>query len=76
VHNISSIIGSNKPKWVLGILSLHEDSEYYLEDSRHSVKISFSELNYADPEVFFTENCILMCQGVYHNETFYLTHVK
>ena len=76
VYNISSILGANQAKWVLGILTLHEDSEYYLEDYRHTVKISFTELEYADPEVFFTENSILMCCGIYHNETFFITHMK
>ena len=67
VYNISSIIGSTQNKWVLGILHQREDGEYYLEDARHSVKLSFSELEYADPEVFFTESSILMCCGIYHN---------
>eukprot|EP00347_Sterkiella_histriomuscorum_P020272 403338437 len=76
VCNISSIMGSNQAKWVLGILTMHEDSEYYLEDQHQTVKVSFSELEFADPEVFFTENSILMCCGIYHNETYFLTQIR
>jgi hypothetical protein len=47
--------------WVLGLLTQREDANYYLEDSTLSVRVSFSELKYADPDSYFTENCVLMC---------------
>ena len=61
VYNISSIIGSNKAKWIVGMINQREDGEYYLEDARHSVRLSFSELVYADPEVFFTDGSTILC---------------
>lgn len=33
----------------------------YLEDSTFAVRLDFSELEYADPDSFFTENCIVLC---------------
>jgi hypothetical protein len=65
VYNVHSVQGSTTPKWVLGLISQREDAKYYLEDSTLSVKISFSELKYADPDVYFTENCIVLCQGLF-----------
>jgi hypothetical protein len=39
----------NQRIWVLGYLTEKEDSNYYIEDQTFSVKISFTELEYADP---------------------------
>ena len=75
VHHVHSVVGSTTHKWVLGLLSQREDAHYYLEDSTLTVKVSFTELEYADPDALFTENCILLCCGLYHNETFYLTKI-
>jgi hypothetical protein len=33
IHNVHSIIGANKIIWILGILTLKEDGNYYIEDS-------------------------------------------
>jgi hypothetical protein len=50
---------------VLGILTQKEDTNYFIEDSTYSIKISFTELEYADPNAFFTENCVILCEGYY-----------
>jgi hypothetical protein len=41
VNKIHSIIGSQKTKWVLGIIGMREDGQYYLEDDTYSIKIGF-----------------------------------
>ena len=38
--------------------------------------MSFTELEHVDNDAFFTENMILMCCGIYHNDTFYLTNIR
>jgi len=65
INNIHSIIGSQTRKWVYGVLTQKEDTHMYLEDSTFAVKLDFSELEYADPDSFFTENCIVLCQGYF-----------
>jgi hypothetical protein len=76
IYNVNSIIGSTHSKWVVGIILQKEDANYYLEDATLSVRISLAELEYCDPDSFFTENSIILCCGIYHNETFYLTHIQ
>lgn len=70
IHNVHSIIGSTREKWILGLLVQREDANYYLEDGTLSVRVSFTDLTWADPEAFFTENCILLCSGIYKNNMF------
>jgi hypothetical protein len=33
-------------------------------------------LEYADPDAFFTENCIIMCQGFYQENAFVITRIE
>lgn len=61
VNNVHSVIGCLTPKWVLGFITQREDAHYYLEDATKAVKISFSQLKDVDPDMFFTENCIILC---------------
>lgn len=75
VHNVHSVLGSTQRKWVLGLLEQREDGHYYLEDNTISVKISFAQLEYVEPDAFFTETCILLCEGKYDNGMFYLLKV-
>lgn len=67
IHNINSAVGKLEKIWVFGILTRREDTNYYLEDNTFSIKLSFQELEYADPDAFFTENSILLIQGYYDN---------
>lgn len=46
MNSVNSILGSSQQKWVLGILHQKEDGNYYLEDSKLSVRVSFAELEY------------------------------
>ena len=75
VHHIHGVIGDENRKWVLGLLTQKEDSNYYLEDITHTVKISFAELEYVESDAFFTEMCVLLIQGKYLNGIFYLLRV-
>lgn len=75
VFNVHSVLGSNSRKWVLGIITQKEDSHYYLEDSTYTVKVSFAELEYVEPDAFFTEMCVIMAEGKYANGMFYLLRV-
>lgn len=70
VYNVHSVIGSTRPKWILGILSQKEDANYYLEDSTLVVRVSFTDLNYVDPNFFFTECSIILCSGLHINDIF------
>jgi len=76
VYNISSIVGQSKPRWILGIINQKEDGEYYIEDARQQVRLSFTELVFVDPEVFVTECSVVLAYGIYHNEVFSPTHLK
>ena len=40
-----------------------------------AVKITFSDLQYVDPDCYFTENCIVLCKGLYENELFKITQL-
>jgi len=48
VNHVHAVLGSAARKWVLGIVTQKEDSNYYLEDSTFTVKISFAELEYVE----------------------------
>ena len=61
---------------MFGILTQKEDTHYYLEDSTSTVKIVFTDLEYADPDAFFTENCVLLCQGYHSNGVFKVTRIE
>lgn len=76
VYNIHSILGREKAIWVYGILTQKEDTHYYLEDSTQSIKVNFSECVYADPEAFFTENCVLLVKGTYSSGEFMVLTVQ
>jgi DNA polymerase epsilon subunit 2 len=65
VFNIHSVLGREKAIWVFGILTQKEDTHYYIEDNTYSIKVNFAGCEYADPEAFFTENCVLMFKGYY-----------
>ncbi len=60
VYSLHSIVGKSRQLWVFGILTQKEDTHYYLEDSTSTVKVVFTDLEYADPDAFFTENCVLL----------------
>lgn len=34
------------------------------------------QLEYADPDAFFTETCILLCQGYYQESAFVVTRIE
>ena len=63
VHSLHSCRGNPRSIWVYGLLTQREDGFYYLEDASASVRLNFGECEYADPESFFSEGCILMCLG-------------
>lgn len=59
------------------MISQKEDSYYYLEDNTFAIRISFTELEYADPDAFFTENCIVLCEGYYQpNQIMFVTRME
>jgi len=76
VYNVHSTLGSNERKIVLGILCQKEDGYFYFEDSTYTVKVSFAELEWVEPDAFFTEMCVIMAEGKYENDMFYLLRVK
>lgn len=65
-------MGSSARKWVIGIITQKEDGMYYLEDTTICVKVSFGEIEYVEPDAFFTENSVLLVEGKYQNGMFYL----
>ena len=76
VYNLHSILGKKNRLTVLGILTTKEDTHYYLEDQTSCIKISFSELEFADPDAYFTENCILLCEVFHSIDTFMVTRIE
>ena len=76
VYSVNSVLGSNQQRWVLGILHQKEDGNYYLEDDKLSVKVSFAELEYVQKDCFFTEGSLILACGLYHGDCFYLTQMK
>ena len=60
VYNVHAVLGSADRKWVLGLISQKEDGHFYLEDGTYTVKVSFAELEWVEPDAFFTEMCIIM----------------
>lgn len=75
VYNVNSVIGSHSSKWVLGILTQKEDANYYLEDGDMTVRVAFQDLEWVDPDSFFTESCVVLCCGTYRDDMFKLTHI-
>lgn len=71
VYNVHAIVGQTDKIYILGILTQREDTHYYIEDSTFSIRIAFTDLQYADPDCFFTENQVLMCKGSFKGEMFY-----
>jgi hypothetical protein len=65
MNHCHSIVGSTSRIWVYGVIVQKEDTFFYLEDSTFVIKLSFTELEYVDPDAFFTENCIVLVQGYY-----------
>ena len=76
VHNVHAVVGQQEQIYILGILTQREDTNYYLEDSTYSIRIAFSDLQYAEPECFFTENQVLLCKGSYKAEMFYPVSIE
>jgi len=76
VHHLHSIIGQQTKKWYFGVISQKQDTNYYLEDNSFCVRLSFAELEYADPDAFFTENCIVMVQGYHSSEQMTVTRIE
>ena len=76
INNVHSLIGSSLIKWVLAIITQKEDGQYYLEDSTYTVKMSFTDIKYVQPDAFFTENCIVLANGVFKNGIFYLHRIE
>lgn len=72
VHNVHSVLGSETRKWIIGILTQKEDGMYYIEDTTLCVKVSFSDIEYVEPDAFFTENSVILVEGKYMNGMFYL----
>ena len=68
VYSLHSIVGKKHRMLVLGFLTQKEDTHYYLEDSTCSIKVTFDKLEYVDPDAFFTESCVLLCQGYHQHE--------
>ena len=75
VYNVHSCLGLLQKLWVLGIISQKEDGNYYLEDNTYSVRVSFAELEFVEPDAYFTEMCVVMAQGKYENGMLYLLRV-
>jgi hypothetical protein len=38
--------------------------------------MSFTEIKYVQPDAFFTENCIVLANGVFKNGIFYLLRIE
>ena len=76
VHNVHAIVGQTEPIYVLGILTQREDTHYYLEDATFSIRLAFTDLQYADPDSFVTENMVLLCKGRYRGDMFYVVSVE
>ena len=47
------------------MLCMREDGHYYLEDSTLTVKVSFNQLEFVEPDAFFTETSVILAQGKY-----------
>ena len=63
--------------WVFGYFTQKEDTFWYLEDETYSIRVIIGDLlEYADPDSFFTENCIFMCQGFYQTDAFVITRIE
>ena len=62
--------------WVFGILTQKEDTFYYIEDASLCIKLSFTELDYADPDAYFTENMIIMAHGYHSAGTFFVNRIE
>ena len=76
IYKINAIMGHPNKIYVLGLLTQKEDTYYYLEDATYSIRVTFSDLQYADPEFFFTENQVLLCNGYYRGEMFHAVSVE
>ena len=68
-------MGSNERKWILGVISQKEDGHYYIEDNTYCIRVSFSELEYVESDAYFTEMCVIMAEGKFFNDMFYLLRV-
>ena len=76
VYQLNSILGKRGRLSVIGILAQREDNHYYLEDQTCSVRLNFTEMEFADPDAFFTENCVVLCEGFHANEAFMVTSMQ
>ena len=75
VYNVHSCLGSAERKWLLGLILQKEDGDYYLEDNTFCVKLSFAQLEYVEPDAFFTEMSVVLAEGKYENGMFHLLTV-
>lgn len=76
IHYVHSVLGSTQRKWVLGIIAVREDSAYYLEDTTHSVRVSFNDLENVDTDCFFTESQVVLAEGAFDDGIFKLYSLK
>lgn len=65
---IESVRGSAGRKCILGVLSQIEEGTYYLEDLNSHIGLDLSRCNFH--QGFFTENCIVLCEGEIDDDVF------
>ena len=58
-------MGAKDSKWIIGLLTQREDGHYYIEDNTYSIQVSFAQLEYVEPDAYFTENCIILAEALY-----------
>jgi DNA polymerase epsilon subunit 2 len=68
LSKLNALPGSTEPRWVVGLLTMLEDGHYYIEDSTLCCKLNFSELEFVEPDAFFSENCVVIAEGTYQYE--------
>ena len=68
ITHIESLIGSTGSKCIFGFLTQIEEGRWYIEDHNSHVRIDIS--NCTITEGLFTENCIVLCEGVLQNSVF------
>jgi hypothetical protein len=61
---INGILGSSGKVCIMGMLSINEEDQFYLEDSTMKVKLNLDYCE-SDKESYFTEGNILLCEGEY-----------
>jgi DNA polymerase epsilon subunit 2 len=70
LSTLDSLIGLSGRKNLMGILVQREEGQYYLEDLNGSIRL---DLKGAKPTAgLFTEGCIVVVDGILHEEVFYV----